>query len=261
LNDAEMRAYLLGQATGADAARFEEQLLEDEQIYTTLRSVEDDLFDEFARGALTDAERALFLERHGADRGRLLMAQALARRSRLARHSGEAPSTGLPLRSAASAKAGFWVPLAAAATLAAAVGATMWLRPRPADVPPTIRSVAAPPSIAPAVLLVTLGTSRSAAATPVAGLRNGTSVLELHVRLDPSDRFDRYSMELRNGSGLAWHDEELHASPGSGEPIIVATVPAASLEPGSYELAVRGVNGASPPEALGFVTVKVERIP
>ena len=251
MSDADMRAYLLGQATEADAARFEEQLLEDEQIYTTLRSVEDDLFDEFARGALTDTERALFLERYGADRGRLLMAQALARRSHR-RHDTAQPATAI-WRS--------WVPFAAAATLAAAVGATMWLRPRPADVPPTLRSMAARSAIAPAVLLVTLGTSRSAAATPVAALRNGTSVLELHVRLDPSDRFDRYSLELRNGAGLAWHDDELHASPRSGELIIVASVPAASLEPGSHELAVRGVNGVSPAEALGFVTVRVERVP
>src|ERR1044072_6287876 len=96
-----MRAYLLGQATEADAARFEEQLLEDEQIYTTLRSVEDDLFDEFARGALTDTERGRFLERYGADRGRLLMAEALARHSRLPRQRGEAAST-----QSASVKAG-----------------------------------------------------------------------------------------------------------------------------------------------------------
>ena len=246
-----MRAYLLGQATEADAVRFEEQLLEDEQIYTTLRSVEDDLFDEFARGALTDTERTLFLERYGADRSRLLMAQALARRSH--RPFQKAQSAGTAWRS--------WVPLAAAATLVATVGATMWLQPRPPDVTPTIQSVAAAPAIVPSVLLVTLGTSRSAAATPVAELRSGTSVLQLHVRLDPSDRFDRYSMELRNGSGLVWHNEELHASAPSGEPSLAASIPAASLEAGSYELAVRGVNGASPPEPLGFVTVDVKRIP
>ena len=246
-----MRAYLLGQATEADAEHFEEQLLEDEQIYTTLRSVEDDLFDEFARGALTDTERTQFLERYGADRGRLLMAQAFARRSHLQRH--DTASARSVWRS--------WVPLAAAATLAAAVGATMWPGPRPVVVAPTVQSAAAPRAIVPAVLLVTLGTSRSAAAAPVAELRSGTSVLELRVRLDPSDRFDRYSMELRNGSGFVWQDEGLHASTRDGEPIIVASVPAASLEAGSYELAVRGVTGASPAEALGFVTVRVARIP
>src|SRR5256885_804048 len=138
----------------------------------------------------------------------------------------------------------------------------MWLRPRPTGVPATARSTVAPPSIAPAVLLVTLGTSRSAATAPVAALRNGTAVLELHVRLDPSDRFDRYAMDLRSGAGsLAWHNEDLHASVSNGEPIIIASVPAAALAPGSYEIVVRGVNGASPAEALGFVTARVERIP
>src|SRR5438128_5644463 len=87
-----MRAYLLGQAPEADAALFEERLLEDEQIYTTLRSVEDDLFDEFARGTLTETERAQFLERYGADRSRLVVARALAQRS------------GSPLRRVAGAK-------------------------------------------------------------------------------------------------------------------------------------------------------------
>jgi hypothetical protein len=246
-----MRAYLLGQAPEADAARLEELLLEDEQIYTTLHAVEDDLFDEYARGALPDIERARFLERYGADRGRLLVAQALARRS--FRHR-------LPFVGAFGRRP--WVPLAAAAALVLAVGATMWLRPQPTDVPPIARSAVAPPSIAPAVLLVTLGTSRSAGTAPVAGLRNDTAVLELQVRLDPSDRFDRYALDLRSGAGsLAWHNEDLRTSHSNGEPIIVASVPAASLAPGAYEIAVRGVNGASPAEALGFVTVRVERIP
>ena len=258
-----MRAYLLGQAAEADAVRLEERLLEDEQIYTTLHAVEDDLFDDFARGALTDTERARFLERYGADHGRLLVAQALAQSSRLASDRSEAATAGLPRPRVAGPKVRLpWVPLAVAATLVMAVGATMWLRPRPTGVPRTASAAVAPRSITPAVLLVTLGTSRSAAAAPVAGLRDGTTVLQLHVRLDPSDRFDRYSMELRNGAGsLTWHDEALHASLSNGEPIIVASVPAASLAPGPYEIAVRGVDGASPAEALGFVTVRVERIP
>ena len=76
MNDVEMRAYLLGQAPETDAVCFEERLLEDEQMFTALRSVEDDLFDEFARGTLSATERARFLERYGAEHDRLLVARA-----------------------------------------------------------------------------------------------------------------------------------------------------------------------------------------
>src|SRR6476619_5483996 len=80
LTDLGMRAYLLGQATEAEAARLEERLLEDDETFQTLCSVEDDLFDEYARGGLTAQERQRFADRYGSDRGRLLVARALARR-------------------------------------------------------------------------------------------------------------------------------------------------------------------------------------
>jgi hypothetical protein len=244
-----MRAYLLGQAPEASAVRLEERVLDDEQIFATLKSVEDDLFDEYARGALTSAERARFLERYGADRGRLLAAQALARRS--LRH--RVVSFGTFGRRQ-------WMSLAAAATLVAAVGATMWSRDRHADTGPQVRAAAPQPTVVPAVLLVTLGASRSAAVPPALTLPKETSTLELRVRLDPADRFDRYSIQLRSESGgLVWHHDDLGASTQNGEPIVVAVVPTNSLESGSYELAIRGASGSTTSETLGFATVKVSR--
>jgi hypothetical protein len=260
-----MRAYLLGQAPEAHAVRLEERLLEDEQIFTTLRSVEDDLFDEYARGVLTGAERERFVERYGSDRGRLLAAQVLSLRSeRLPRQSVETATARLPRRSAEGAKAGRqWMPLAAAAMLVTAVGATMWIRDRPANNGPQVRAAAAPqPAIVPAVLLVTLGASRSAAVAPALTLPKEASTLELRVRLDPADKFDRYSVQLRSQSGgLVWHNDDLSASTQNGEPIVVAAVPTASLESGSYELAIRGASGNTTSETLGFATVKVSRTP
>lgn len=251
MTDSEMRAYLLGQAPEAYAVRLEERLLEDDQIFTTLRSAEDDLFDEYARGVLTGAERERFVERYGADRARLLMAEALARRS--SRHG--VVSFGTFGRRQ-------WMSLAAAATLVAAVGATMWSRDRPADAGPQVRAAAAQQTILPAVLLVTLGASRSAAVAPALTLPKETSTLELRVRLDPADRFDRYSIQLRSESGgLVWHNDGLAASTQNGEPIVVAAVPTTSLESGSYELAIRGATGTTTSETLGFATVKVSRTP
>ena len=46
MTDADLRAYLLGQTTEPDAERLEVRALEDEDFFVTVRSVEDDLFDD-----------------------------------------------------------------------------------------------------------------------------------------------------------------------------------------------------------------------
>ena len=50
MNDADLRAYLLGQTTEAIAEQVELRALDDEEFFVTVRSVEDDLFDDYARG-------------------------------------------------------------------------------------------------------------------------------------------------------------------------------------------------------------------
>jgi hypothetical protein len=88
----------------------------------------------------------------------------------------------------------------------------------------------------------------------------GAPALELRVRLDPADRFDSYSMELRSSSNqVVWSVGDLPVASESGEPALVATVPARLLVDGAYELAVRGGNADASPEELGFVTLKVHR--
>ena len=81
MSDREMRAYLLGQATDVEVERLENRLLEDDDVYATLRGIEDDLFDDYARGTLSGDERQQFIERYGAERGRLLVAHALLSRT------------------------------------------------------------------------------------------------------------------------------------------------------------------------------------
>jgi hypothetical protein len=86
------------------------------------------------------------------------------------------------------------------------------------------------------------------------------TVLELHVRLDPADRFDRYAVDVRSSAGdSVWHDDQLHASTDNGEPVIVASVPAASVPDGAYEIGVRGVSASAPGETLGFTTMRFFR--
>ena len=76
MNEAELRAYLLGEATEEEAARLEGRLLEDDELYQVLESVEDDLLDDHARGRLDAADRARFEARYGADGERQRFARA-----------------------------------------------------------------------------------------------------------------------------------------------------------------------------------------
>jgi hypothetical protein len=247
VNDSELRSYLLGQLPAADAERLEERLLEDEEAFATLQSVEDDLFDDYARDRLSPVERGRFVERFGRRTDRLTFARALARRT--------AGAKVVPIRRQP------WVPMAAAAAVVIAVAGTV-TRQRPAAGPAPAVPVAAVPerveTAAPAVELA-LGASRAAGGSSVVTLAKDASALPVRVRLHPADRYDRYSMELRSSSGqVVWRGEALPAASGR-ELALLAAVPANLLTSGSYELAVHGTNGETPPEDLGFLTLKVRR--
>jgi hypothetical protein len=261
LSDSELRAYLLGQATEEQAAHLEARLLDDDEVFTTLRGVEDDLFDELARGTLTPDERARFVARYGADRDRMIVAQALAQRA--TRVQAATPTRVLPFTRSDRRS---WLPLAAAAVLLAAAATTLWMRQRPiviVQAPGTDRvttTTPAQPPLSPAILLVTLATSRSAASTPEVTLPPGTPALELRVRLHPEDTYDRYVMALRSAADrIVWTDESPRRTMDSGERLLVGTVPADTIDAGSYELSVRGSTGGGALEAIGFTDVSIRR--
>jgi len=240
VEERQLRAYLLGQLPPGEAEQLEARLLEDQELFETLEGIEDDLFDEFARGRLAEGDRARFLERYSAQAERVRFAHALAKR---AVRANVVPFTRRQ-----------WLPLAAAAALAVAVGGIL-LRPERAPEPP--RPSAAPPT--PSVVL-RLGTSRSAAGVSEIALAPDAPSLQLRVRLDPADRFDRYSMELRSSAGeIVWRVDDLRASQEAGELDLQGGVPGRALAAGTYELGVRGVNDGGTPEDLGFVTVRIAR--
>jgi hypothetical protein len=250
LTDADLRAYLLGQTTEASIERVEIRLLEDDDFSATVGSVEDDLFDDYTRGALSEGDLQRFLTRYGREHGRLLVARALS--AKTARPGG--------VFSPAAPK--YWT-LVAAAAIMAAVGVTFGLKSRPAPHHPPVAAVVSPPAPATSAtvaLLLTLGTSRSAAPAPEAMLPASAATLQLRVRIDPADTFDRYAMALRSGDGtVIWHADALEASLEGGDRILIGNVPAASLTDASYELAVRGSAAGSRPEVLGFAAVTVRR--
>lgn len=242
MNEIQCRAYLLGQLPSADAEQLETRVLQDDEVFQTLRGVEDDLFDAFARGRLTRDEREQFLARFGDRADRIAFAHAL--NARVRRASGWQTA---------------WVPLAVAAAVFLAVGISWWMRPVPVPVPPTVVTKEPPPApaVPPVVALITLGTSRAAENSTTITLPAATPGVQLRVRLNPADTFDGYTMELRSSADrIVWRRENLQASASPGELVVTGTVPAGVLEAGVYELAVRG--GTTD---LGFVTVRIMRTP
>jgi hypothetical protein len=92
LTDLSARAYLLGQLTEAEATRLDERVLEEEEFFLSVRSAEDELFDEYVRNQMNTADRERFVERFGAQADRIAFAQALAQRTASSRPAVEGPA-------------------------------------------------------------------------------------------------------------------------------------------------------------------------
>jgi hypothetical protein len=256
VNERELRAYLLGQATEDEAVRLEGRLLEDDELYQVIESIEDDLFDDHARGRLEPADRARFEARYGTDGERQRFARVLSTRV-------DGASPVLTFRPKPAWRR--WAPLAAAAAIVIAFGAVFIERQiAPAPAAP------GPPVLAPAAsdvtFALTLGASRAAAEPTVLTIGPSVGAIQLRVRLNPADRFETYTVDLRVSSTdtQAWRSDDLHATIDNGDLVIAARVPAGAVPDGAYELSVRGVRAgaaAGAGEDLGFVPLKVVRVP
>jgi hypothetical protein len=252
LTDSALREYLLGFASPEAAERIEARIFEDDDLFAAVRSAEDDLFDAYARGHLTSAERARFLERFGHQADRLRFAQAFGRQS-VAAHTPPAARR-------------LWIPLAAAAAVILVAGAIFTQIEAPApDITsrqsdaPTPGAPAPPgsPAKAPLSIALTLGTTRAPGSATAVSIPAGTPAVQVNVQLDPADVFDKYSMELRgSGDRAVWTARDLKATAAGGRLIVSAQIPADGLAAGSYELAVRG-GGTD----LGFLPLTVRWSP
>jgi hypothetical protein len=257
--DTALREYLLGTSSEETAERIEARVLEDGDLFAALEAAEDDLFDAYARGTLSPQDRSRFLERFGHRADRLRFAEAFGRQTAAARRP---PAARRP-----------WIPLAAAAALvlAAGIAYTRLEAPAPDSTPPpqahqvqpstpsSSNPLPAPPAApsGPFAVALTLGTSRSADSTTAITVPAGTAVVQVNVRLDPADRFDRYAMELRGaGDRAVWNGGDLTATATSGTLTVSARIPAEALPAGSYELVVRG-GGTD----LGFIPLTVRWSP
>lgn len=246
VNETELRAYLLGRLPEADAARLEERFLDDDELFETLRGVEDDLVDEFAQGRMSNTDARAFAGRTEGQENRVRFAHALSKRAAKA-----VPPRSRPL----------WIPFAIAATLVLALGFPSFLT-RPVQAPvrePAGTSAAAPDDVA---LTVLIATTRSASPGGEVELPGNAARLRLSVTLDPEDRFDRYRLELRSPAGnVVYRGDDLLAAAEKGTLRLAADIPASLLVEGAHELEVAGLRPGGAPEPLGFAAIRIRRSP
>lgn len=230
MEENDLRNYLLGRLPDEQSEKVETQALDNDEFFLTLRGVEDDLFDAFARGELRGDDREAFLRKFGIQTDRIAFATALANR--------QSNVAVFPSRQ--------WVGWAAAAAVIVFGLSALLLRSPapPASVTPAIRAIA---------VTIPLAESRSASATPQIDVPLGVSVVNLRLRLNPADRYPAYAVGLRSNRS-AWHAENLHASTIAGDLVLTAPIPASAIPDGSYDLAVSGGG-----QDLGFMTVEVHR--
>ena len=251
MNEAALRAYLLGKLTESEVELVENRLIEDQDLFSQLQVAEDDLFDAYARGELDSDESRRFLDRFGGDAGRHQFAKAFIKRTGTGRV--------LPFRIRT------WMPLAMAASLLLVVGG-IYLTPRSTNPAPTesIPSNAAPAASAPIIAKVplALGTSRAAGGSTRVAIDAKSTQADLAIRLNPADRYAAYGVEIRSQAGLIiWGDVTARSVSENGDLILHTMVPADRLTPGTYEVSVRGGATAASLDDLGFITIEVSRTP
>jgi hypothetical protein len=267
-DDALLRRFLLGDATAEERERVERHLVEDAAGLERIEAVEDELLDAGARGELAADERAR-LAATPTGRRRLAFAEDLAHLSDGLSDTQPAfvPPVLTPPRRRAVARPRRAAAFAAAAALAAGLaaivvgtrpwthagrpagtpGASAAAHPAPAAAPSrppsTLRpgegGLPAPHPLAIAALELTLATERGGAATPRRRIPPGTEGVELRIQLEKEESYPTYRAKVLDAGGRTVASAAgLSPRPAAGGPEIVLPVPAASLPPGRYEVAV-----------------------
>lgn len=248
------RRFLLRTLDPEEGERFEQRLLEDEALTELVEAVEDELLDAFVRDALPPDERTRAAELFADRPERIRFARALALRA---------------ARPAHRTRSRRFVAWAAAAVIVVLIGAgIVTLKRTTTSNPPAFRLVPVAsrkvgrPLNAPAVekvvaFTVVLVTTRDEAPPTRLLLPRDTTAVALTVRLHPADRYPSYELELRRDGIVAWHGRVAPATTND----LSVTIPAAALAPGSYDLAVTGLDDHGRAEDLGEQSFTVAAAP
>jgi hypothetical protein len=259
VDEAHIVKYLLGELPDEDRTRLEERFMREVEYRELIRSIEDDLIDDYVRGELTPHQRALFEKQF----------TALPHRARKV-ETAKALSRALGDGRSRARLSVFSYPLAAAAVLVLALG--VWLvmgtrRSQPeVQLPPTAQGTTppeakpsapdVPPTPAPlpsiATFLLPPGLVRDSAAAKTFVIPQGTQLVRLRLPLDKGDEYPAYRAELRTSSGNSVLKADAVRPQADASGLTVVLDVAANLLPvDKYELALAGVNKGVT-EDIGF---------
>jgi hypothetical protein len=260
-----IRRYLLGQLAAAEEERLEERLVGGEApLLQGLEAVEDDLVEDYLRGDLSGRDRRGF-ERH------FLISPEHRRHLELARlvrgRFVEGPTRRSPWRTVPAG-------LAAAVVVLLAAGFVVWsVRPRVERAPSSARlSPTPPPGLESPVQRLHAPEGRRRMALdlkprqvmggrrPAVRLGPESEILDVTLWLESEGR-QRYTAALtRDGRELmTWSD--LESEPSGDDTRLGIEIPAPVLEPGAYEIVVRGAGGAGGEKRRYYFDVLRDAVP
>lgn len=231
-----LRRYLLGDLDAEQADELEQRLLREEDLFELAEAMEADLLDAVARRELSPVERGRIRRR---------LAASPEGRARLALVSGliAASSQSIPIPPEVRAFRLLqrpWVRFAAVAASLLVVPAGLWLGMQTLEPGGALTCIDCATS-APLVLQLALTSVRSENDGPSPLIiPPGTRSVEIRLTLGPDDPSTSFAAILRNAeSGQEILREQLAAKKVYGGRALVLSVPAADLEPGTYEVEVR----------------------
>lgn len=247
-----IREYLLGRCTPEDAAHVEDRLLTDGEFYQELLILEDELFDQYLAGQLTDSERESFDKYFLAtsERGEKLrfsrnlkkyVSRAVADRTERAFDIALAPNPDAAVSPRNFLRKRFlsWSnPLLATSLATATVFAFAF------TIVLIVRNLNAGPNSPGGVLAVELapGLTRGDEGIKKIPLTPVTTTLVLQLRIPNKLPYQTYRAILQNSGGREIsHQDNLRRDPTANDRI-TCPVPANLLTPGDYNLKLSGLN-------------------
>jgi hypothetical protein len=225
----ELIRYLLHQLPEAERDALTERWMTDPALYEALRDIEAELFDRYARGAVTADERQS-IERH--------LLNSASQRDKLA--FAEALNTIHPAR----ARRLTWLPaaVAAAVILTTAVGWLFWQNQSLTRMLDEARR--RPPAVAQSAvggvysMFLPLTSMRGPGADARISMPADTGVLRLELEIEPGDNTKTFAATASTAGRIAWTAAPLRAvARGSGF-VVVLWIPADALPAGRYEIAL-----------------------
>jgi hypothetical protein len=104
-----------------------------------------------------------------------------------------------------------------------------------------------------ASLILPPGTSRGAGGRPQLVVPRAARLIRLQVGLESGDDYKSFRVELNSSAGpVIWSRDGLRPRATRAGRAVIVELPASALDPGQYELALKGVNDQGTLEAAGY---------